>query len=250
MAEAFDVIVIGSRTGRLCLRHPLFAARPEDGHCRAGRAGRHLPELGLHPHQGAAALVRDLPSHAPAGRVRLLRRQHQVRSLQDRRPLARRLQAAVERRRLPDEEAQDHRHRRRRHAGGAGQGERDQGRQDQRPHREEHRAGDRRARPHASGPGARRQADLDLSRGAGARCHAEEAAGGRLRRHRHRIRQLLPHPRRRGHRGRGAGPRAAGGRRRDFQAGREGLQEAGHEDPHRHHGREAGKGRRTTSPPR
>src|SRR3546814_9411913 len=36
---------------------------------------------------------------------------------------------------------------------------------------------------------------LDLLRGHGAGDHAEVAAGHRLRRHRHRVRFLLPHPR-------------------------------------------------------
>ena len=62
----------------------------------------------------------------------------------------------------------------------------------------------RRAAARAAGPGARQEAGLDLFRGHGAAEDAEVAAGGRLRRHRHRVRLLLPQFRRRGHRGRGA----------------------------------------------
>ena len=63
---------------------------------------------------------------------------------------------------------------------------------------------------HAAGPGARRQADLDLQRGDGAAGVAEVAAGDRLGRDRHRVRELLPHPGRRGDGGRGARPHPAG----------------------------------------
>ena len=55
MADAkFDVVVVGTGPRRLRGRHPRRAARP-DGRRRRGRpARRRLPELGLHPHQGAA----------------------------------------------------------------------------------------------------------------------------------------------------------------------------------------------------
>ena len=83
------------------------------------------------------------------------------------RKVAKQLSNGVE---VPDEEEQDHRDRRQRQARRQGQARRDQGRQaGRRAHRQEHRAGDRRAGAHAAGPGARRQADLDLSRGDGAR---------------------------------------------------------------------------------
>ena len=73
-----------------------------------------------------------------------------------------------------------------------------------------------RARAHAAGPRARRQADLDLPGGDGAGGDAEVAAGRRLRRDRHRVRQLLPHPGRRGDGGRGARPHPAGRGRGDL----------------------------------
>ena len=107
-----------------------------------------------------------------------------------------------------------------------------------RHHRQAHHPRDRRAGPHAAGPGAGRQADLDLPGSAGPRHHAEIAAGGRLRRHRHRIRQLLQHARRRDHGGRGAGPHPAGRGRGDLQIRAQELREAGHEDPHRRQGGE------------
>ena len=69
--KRFDVVVDRRRAGRLCLRDPRGAARPEDRDRRARPAGRHLPQLGLHPDQGAAALVGDLAPDAPAERVRL-----------------------------------------------------------------------------------------------------------------------------------------------------------------------------------
>ena len=55
------------------------------------------------------------------------------------------------------------------------------------------------------------------------------------RRHRHRVRQLLSHPGRRGDRGRSAGPRAAGGRRGNLRLRRQGFHQAGHEAQGRHH---------------
>ena len=67
------------RAGRLRDRHPRRAARHEGGLRGAGTFGRHLPQLGLHPDQGAAAHLRGLsPDGAgrrvrPQGRGRLLR---------------------------------------------------------------------------------------------------------------------------------------------------------------------------------
>jgi dihydrolipoamide dehydrogenase len=59
MAENYDVIIIGSGPGGYvaAVRPP---ARPQDGDRRARASRRHLPELGLHPDQGAAALGRGL----------------------------------------------------------------------------------------------------------------------------------------------------------------------------------------------
>ena len=49
------------RAGRLCRGDPGGAARHEDGARRARASRRHLPELGLHPDQGVAAHLGDLP---------------------------------------------------------------------------------------------------------------------------------------------------------------------------------------------
>ena len=99
----------------------------------------------------------------------------------------------------PDAQEQDHGVRRHRQAGrqaDAGGGE---GRQAGR-HAEgaAHHPGHRRAGAAASRHRGGRQADLDLSRRDGAAGVSEIAAGDRLRRDRHRVRQLLPqHGRRR-----------------------------------------------------
>ena len=55
MAKTFDVVVVGIGPGRLRRGHPVRAARPRRSPRRGRSAGRRVPELGLHPHQGAAA---------------------------------------------------------------------------------------------------------------------------------------------------------------------------------------------------
>ena len=60
----YDVIVDRLRPRRLCLRHPLCPAGPEDRLRRGPRnPRRHLPQRGLHPLEGAAACH----PHAPRG---------------------------------------------------------------------------------------------------------------------------------------------------------------------------------------
>jgi hypothetical protein len=61
---------------------------------------------------------------------------------------------------------------------------------------------------------------------------------------RHRIRELLSHARRRRDGGRGDEPGHAGRGCRDFCAGQEAVREAGHEDPARSQGRQGRKGRK------
>ncbi len=78
-----------------------------------------------------------------------------------------------------------------------------------------HHRRDRRAAARAAGARARQEAGLDLFRGDEPGQDAEVAAGGRLRRHRHRVRVVLPHHGRRGDRGRGAAADPAGRGRRD-----------------------------------
>ena len=82
------------RSGRLRHRDPRRAARLQDRDRREVLSRRHLPELGLHPDQGAAALGRDLPLHAACQGLRPVGRQRLVRSESRGAALARRLQAA------------------------------------------------------------------------------------------------------------------------------------------------------------
>ena len=67
------------RTGRLRGRDPRGAARALDRHRRAREPRRHLPELGLHPDQGAAPDLRDLPPDAPGQGVRAQGRERRLR---------------------------------------------------------------------------------------------------------------------------------------------------------------------------
>ncbi len=140
-------------------------------------------------------------------------------------------------RRVPAEEAQGHRVRRGRQARGQGHAGGGEGRQAGR-HAEgaAHHPGDRRAGAGASRHRSGRQADLDLQAGDGAACHAEVAAGDRLRRDRHRVRQLLPQHGRAGDRGGSAAAHPAGGGRGDQRLRPQGVREAGHEDPDRRRG--------------
>ncbi len=83
-------------------------------------------------------------------------------------------------------------------------------------HRPAHHPRHRRPRPPAPRPRIRRQADLDLQGRHGPPRHAEIAAGHRLRRHRHRVRQLLPQHGRRGDRRRSAWTASSPSRTRRF----------------------------------
>ncbi len=124
-----------------------------------------------------------------------------------------------------------------------GQARRHQGRQTGRRHRgQAHHPRHRRAGALAAGPRARRQAGLDLQGGDGPGSDAEIAAGRRLGRDRHRVRQLLSRHGRRGDGGRGARPRAAGRGRGDLRLRPQGVREAGHQDPHRRDGEGADQG--------
>ena len=76
MADSYDVIIIGGGPGRLRRRHPRGAARPQDGGRGARASRRHLPQLGLHSHQGAAAVGRDLPLPAASQGLRAEARGH------------------------------------------------------------------------------------------------------------------------------------------------------------------------------
>ena len=184
------------RARRLRHRDPRGAARLQDRDRRARISGRHLPQLGLHPDQGAAALGRDLPLPAARQGLRAHGREGRLRSGGGGQALARGVEAPQRRRRLSDEEEQGHGH--------LGRGGDRRARQDHRQGRQErgaqgrarrrqlpgqaHHHRHRRAAARAAGPGAGQEARLDLFRGDGAGAHAEVAAGDRLGRDRHRVR--------------------------------------------------------------
>ncbi len=119
------------------------------------------------------ALLRtsELYTHAARLRVRACRRQCPLRSRPRGRAEPQSGRAAVERRRLSHEEEQDHGDRRHRAAERAGTHRRDgEGRRGAARHRSRaHHPRHRRAGADAAGARARRQADLDLQRGDGAR---------------------------------------------------------------------------------
>ena len=231
MADTYDILVIGAGPGGYVTAIRAAQLGFKDGGRRPRASRRHLPQLGLHPDEGAAALGRDLPlPAAPEGLRADDRGQGRLRCRRHRQALARRVGAALGRRRLPDEEEQ---------------GRRDLGRGGDRRARQGHRqAGDEigagppvPAPKGALGPGsyqakhiiiatgarprvlpghrARRQADLDLFRGHGAEGDAEVAAGHRLGRDRHRVRLLLPHHGRGGDGRRAPAADPAGRGRRD-----------------------------------
>ena len=164
------------RPRRLRDRHPRGAARLQDRHRRARLSRRHLSELGLHPDQGAAALGRDLSLHAARQGLWAESRQYRLRPEGRGRALARRLQAAQRRRRLPDEEEQsvDHLGRGRDRRARQGDGEGLQERSAERRARRRRLSGQahhhryRRAAARAARPRARQETGLDLFRGDGA----------------------------------------------------------------------------------
>ena len=152
--QSFDVIVLvgGGPGGYVCaIRCAKLGMKTAV--VERDRMGAHLPELGLHPDQGAAASVRDLAPDAPQlGRIQI----STPTILSSTSPRSWRA-AALCPSNYPDgvsfldEEAQDHRHFGESQTGRQGQAVGDQGRQPgRRLHRQEqHRAGDRRAGAHA-----------------------------------------------------------------------------------------------------
>ena len=102
------------RPGRLRGGDPRRAAQDEGGAGRARASGRHLPELGLHPDQGAAALGRGAGADAARGELRPRGRQPALRRGGRGQAQPRRGAAAQPRRRPPAEEEQGHGVRRRR----------------------------------------------------------------------------------------------------------------------------------------
>ena len=112
----YDLIVIGIRAGRLCLRDPRRATRTEDGRRREGRdLWRHLPQCRLHSLQGAAprlAYVRRGGAWPRAARRH--RRSAAPRSRGDDEAQGRHGRRQCQRRRLSVQEEQDRRLSRRR----------------------------------------------------------------------------------------------------------------------------------------
>ena len=74
MADKYDLIVIGAGPGGYVAAIRGSQLGLKTACIERERAGRHLPELGLHPHQGAAEVGRG---HAPGAARRRLRRDHQ-----------------------------------------------------------------------------------------------------------------------------------------------------------------------------
>ena len=109
-AKTYDVAVIGAGPGGYvaAIRAAQLGLTTVVDRARAPR--RHLPELGLHPDQGAAALLRDLPPDAPRQGVRAQGRERRLRPRRGGQALARGRQAAQSGGvGHPDEEEQDRR---------------------------------------------------------------------------------------------------------------------------------------------
>ena len=241
------------RAGRLRRRHPRSPARPAHGRGGARASGRHLPQLGLHPDQGAAAHGGDLRLPRERQEIRPVGRGHRLRHRCHRQALARRLGAAERRRRLPAQQEQGRHHlgrgahRRARHRRGEralGQDRRAAAAEAQDEARGralrggEHHRRHRRPPPRPARHRAGRRAHLDLLRGDGAAGDAEIRAGHGLGRHRHRVRQLLQRDGR--GRDRGGAARSGHARRgsRDRAIRAEAVREARHRDRPQGQGRQ------------
>ncbi len=250
MAQNYDVIIIGSgpggyvgaiRAAQLGLKVAVVEKSYIGGVC---------PNWGCIPTKALLTLRRRLPRHAARQGFRPDRREGRLRHGGGGEALARHRQPDEPGRQLPFEEeqgrrdlghGQDHRQ---------GEGQRHGCRQSaegrarrRRLFRQAHRHRHRCAAACAARPGTRQEAHLDLFRGDGPARDAEKAAGHRLRRHRHRVRFVLPHARRRGDGGGDPAADPARRRRRDRRACPQALREGRHHNPHRGEGREAGEGR-------
>ena len=91
---SFDVIIIGSGPGGYVTAIRAAQLGFKTAIVERDLSRRHLPELGLHPDQGAAALGRDLPLHAARQGLRAVGRQCLVRSEGRGEALARRRRSA------------------------------------------------------------------------------------------------------------------------------------------------------------
>ena len=205
---------------------------------REEQGGRHLPALGLHPHQGVPARGRgrrQLPRGSP------VRREVDVR--RDRPAVAARVQGRHHRPPVqgpagPDQVAQDHRRRGR----GPLRGRHHDLRRGRPLHREERHPGQRLVLPHPARPGARRP-HHQLHRGAEPGLRAEVGHRPRRRRHRCRVRLRVALLRRRRDHHRGPPPAGPGRGRVGLQAARARLPQARHQILHRHPLRQGRAGR-------
>ena len=197
---------------RLCRGDPRRAARPQDRDRRARDARRHLPQLGLHPDQGAAALGRDVPLHAatptPTASATSKPAFDLAKVVARSRAVAKQLNQGVTHLMKKNKitvvmgegkltgKGKLTRHRR--------------GRQGDRACRQAHHRRHRRPGARPAVRQGRRQAHLDLSPRDDPARDADRAAGHRLGRDRDRVRQLLRRPGRQGDGGRDARPRRSG----------------------------------------
>ena len=111
MADQFRCDRGGRRPGRLCLRHPRAQLGLKTAVVERDRLGGICLNWGCIPTKALLRSSEIWHSDAPAGRVRLCADNFKFDIDKDRRALAQGGAAAFERRRLPDEEAQDHRDR-------------------------------------------------------------------------------------------------------------------------------------------
>ncbi len=69
MAEPYDILIIGGGPGGYVAAIRAAQLGFTHGRRRTRASWRHLPQLGLHSDQGAAAVGRDLPLHGPRQRL-------------------------------------------------------------------------------------------------------------------------------------------------------------------------------------
>ena len=109
MPDTYDLIVLGSGPGGYVAAIRAAQLGLKTAIVERETARRDLPQLGLHPDQGAAAHGRGVPLHDTRRRLRAQQREAVVRPRQGRRAQPRGRQAAQPGRHAPDEEEQDRR---------------------------------------------------------------------------------------------------------------------------------------------
>ena len=165
MADTYDLIVLGSGPGGYVAAIRAAQLGLKTAIVERENARRHLPQLGLHPDQGAAALGRDLPLHAARRGLRP-RSPEKVEAdlakvVERSRGVAKQLNQGVthlmKKNKIAVHMGDGHAHR-------AGQADRHRrGRQGDRAHRQAHHRRHRRAGARPAVRQGRRQAHLDLS---------------------------------------------------------------------------------------